>query len=258
MDDALTGLARAVERHSRMIAAGRGDTASLAATVEQLARSVRAATKAWSASPAPTAGDGAQHDHGDPSESDVDGEADSGADAGASAGEPALPSWLVTEVWEPGQELMEALRQWVQGVYLRWPDAVLAVCWPLHPWVVEELWVLRCCWWAGRTGQDASWLRWQDWHDRQRPATARRIAEGLRRCGPDQHVPAAGGPYPAVPGADVLPLAVTAWATESHQTWPPHIQVELLDEPERRSRHTAGIRTPGGVPRRTLGNLNTA
>jgi hypothetical protein len=135
--------------------------------------------------------------------------------------------------------------------------AALAACWPLHPWVVEELWVLRCCWWAARTGERASWLRWQDWHDRQRPGTARRITEGLERCAPDQHVPASGGPYPLVPGADLVPLAVTAWATEGHQAWPPRVPLDLLAEPEARRPYGTSSR-PAGVPRRTLTRPGTA
>ena len=253
VDDALAGLARTVERHSRMITAGRGETASLAAVVDQLSSSLRVATEAWSAPSTPD------------DEETVQGQRTGTAQGTQSAEqepEPAevLPSWLVTTDWAAGEELTTELVGWAREVYLRWPDAMLPACWSLHPWVVEELWVLRCCWISARTGETASWLRWQDWHDRQRPATARRIAEGLEGCAPEQHVPARGGPYPAVPGADVVPVAVTAWATEDHQAWPPTVAAHLLDDLDTKRPHDVGPRptsprTNGhatAIPKRTL------
>jgi hypothetical protein len=253
VDDALAGLARAVERHSRMIAAGRGDMATLTATVEQLAGSLRVAVDAWTTTTglATTGQNGGEQD-----EVQTGSEGDSALGVEHSPDEAALPSWLVTTEWEVGESLTTQLAGWVRQVYLRWPDAALPACWSLHPWVMEELWVLHRCWWQARTGESASWLRWQDWHDRQRPATARRIAEGLAECGPEQHIPASSCPYPVVPGADVVPLSVTAWATEDHQAWPPQVPAHLLGESERKRPHGGGTR-PAGVPRRTLTRPDT-
>jgi hypothetical protein len=251
VDDALAGLARAVERHSRMITAGRGETAALTAVVEQLSSSLRVATEAWSAPSEPADGETGQ-DQCTKTARDTQGDEPQPVEV--------LPSWLVTTDWAAGEELTTELVGWAREVYLRWPDAVLPACWALHPWVIEELWVLRCCWVSARTGETASWLRWQDWHDRQRPATARRITEGLEYCAPDQHVPASGGPYPVVPGADVVPLSVTAWATEDHQAWPPTVAAQLLDDPEPTRVPNGGTRptsprTNGhatAIPKRTL------
>lgn len=248
VDDALAGLARAVERHSRMITSGRQETAALAATVDQLATSLRVAVEAWATA------DPAEHEETGPDQQQrTEGASPRPNPQAAAAGQPddELPSWLLTTDWEIGERLTTELTGWVRQVYLRWPDAQLPTCWSLHPWVVEELWVLRCCWTAARTGEGASWLRWQDWHDRQRPATTRRIADGLQHCSPAEHTPPSGGPYPAVPGADVVPLAVTAWATEDHQSWPPLVGMDLLTEPGRNRSHSNGGRPPV-VPRRTL------
>src|SRR5581483_11436957 len=89
VDDALAGLARTVERHSRMSTAGRGETASLAAVVDQLSSSLRVATEAWSA---PSTWDDEEKSEDQPTETAQ------GTQGAEQEPEPAevLPSWLVT------------------------------------------------------------------------------------------------------------------------------------------------------------------
>jgi hypothetical protein len=244
VDDALVGLARAVERHARMLAGHDQQVRETAALVERVATGLAEVRQSL-----------AQH-------RGVEGqdEGPTGPGAGGSAPGPedgGLPSWLVVTDWHQAEALMSVLAPWVEQVYLRWPDAPLASCWALHPHAVEELWTLRCCWWYARTGEDQSWLKWQDWHDRQRPAVARRLREALEGCSLLDHATPDRSAHPVLPGSDTLPQVVTSWATDQHEGWPPSLNDTQLAQERQRQAEQARVEREAQasdprVPRRSL------
>jgi hypothetical protein len=252
LDEAVTGLARVVERHSRMVGGHDGEIRRVAAVVEQLSRRLTLAYDVWKTDQAgpdvdsdPDQGPG--QDEQDPRDAGEDGEQDD-PEVGA------LPSWLVTTDWHQAEAMITALGGWVEQVYLRWPDGPLSSCWVLHPHAVEELWTLRCAWYDARTGETASWMKWQDWHDRQRPSVARRLREALQDCSLAQHADRARWwGHPELPGADTLPQAVTSWATDAHVAWPPHLsERQIADDIQRRQPDPPQRGNGQPRPRRTL------
>jgi hypothetical protein len=245
LDAAVVALARAVERHGRRLGGHDEQVREVASLVEHLAGRLTATI--GDSGQVTAGGEPVEGPVGDPPgdlSPPADGQARDGDDDGGSDGDGGLPSWLVITDWEQAEALIATLAPWVQTVYLRWPYASLPSCWALHPWAVEELWTLRCAWFDARAGAKPSWLRWQDWHDRQRPSVARRLREGLDACSLLEHEHPEGPAHPALPGAATLPQVVTAWATGGHQGWPPSLaEAQLAGERRRRDQDNAATAT---------------
>jgi hypothetical protein len=132
----------------------------------------------------------------------------------------AGPSWLTVASWEQAQAIMEVLVPWLAAVYLRYPDATLPTCWAWHPEAVEELWWLCRAWHDAYACEEPSSQRAGDWHDRQRPAVAKRLTSSLRMCRLAKHVDRTEHAHPAVPGADTVAHITTAWASPDRAGWP--------------------------------------
>jgi hypothetical protein len=141
------------------------------------------------------------------------------------------PSWLAVGSWEQAQAIMAVLIPWLAAVYLRYPDATLPTCWAWHPVAVEELWWLCRAWQDAYACEEPSSQRAGDWHDRQRPAVAKRLTSSLRMCRLAKHVDRAEHAHPIVPGADTVAHVTTAWATADRAGWPlAPSQSQLADE----------------------------
>lgn len=128
-------------------------------------------------------------------------------------GPPAVRSWLLGA--DPDQALADlaALIAWLDRVFLRYPDAALGDCWLWHPHVIEELWWLHQAHAEAYHPETGSWLRVGDWHDRQRPAVAKRVRDVLAKCGLTLHTPEhAKGRLP-------LPAPLAGHAAEIANAW---------------------------------------
>jgi hypothetical protein len=125
--------------------------------------------------------------------------------AGASAG-AATASWLLVSDPVEACTALANLIDWLDRVYLAYPETTLPSCWLWHPDVVEELWWLRCAHAEAYHPETGSWLRAGDWHDRQRPNVARRLRAAIRTCELSEH--RAG--HPAARPASNAPLAEAA------------------------------------------------
>lgn len=247
LDAALSALAKTMERHGRNLVGQDHRLREVAELVETLAERLTQTditseqVTAAGSEPASSPPGGQPPPDNDHEQSPEDGE---------NQGDDGLPSWLVVTDWEQAQAMMDCLAPWVETIYLRWPDASLPSCWALHPHAVEELWTLRCAWYDARTGDGASWLKTQDWHDRQRPSVARRLREGLERCSLLEHEAPQGPAHPVLPGADTLPQVVTAWATDDHRGWPPALSArQIADERDRLRDQPAATATRLTAPR---------
>jgi len=108
----------------------------------------------------------------------------------APGGDKTLRSWLLTTNPELASADLKALAQWLDAVWLRYPDAVLPSCWAWHPALVEELHVLRLAHVEAFDPKRGTIAKAVDWHDRLRPHAATRICAAYRRCGLTRHVPA--------------------------------------------------------------------
>lgn len=141
-------------------------------------------------------------------------------------------SWFDTTDPTQARTDLVNLVQWLDRVYLRFPDAVLPSCWIWHPSVVEELLWLRRSWTEAFTGSTAAVFRVADWHDRQRPGVVARIRalnDGV--CSLDQHAPGAEQDRrpPTTPAVDAVP-AIAGWWTARPGEPPPHpSEVGLAD-----------------------------
>jgi len=133
----------------------------------------------------------------------------------APGGDRKLRSWLLADNPKLASEDLKALAQWLDAVWLRYPDAVLPSCWAWHPALVEELHVLRLAHVEAFDPKRGTIAKAADWHDRLRPHAAARIAEAYRRCGLTRHTPAgpAHQPAPSAPLTGHLSMTAQAWAT---------------------------------------------
>jgi len=121
---------------------------------------------------------------------------------------------------------LTALVDWMQRVFLRYPDAATALpeCWLWHPDVVEELSVLHQTWDAAYDPDTGTATLAGDWHDRYRPGVIRRLRATASSCSlrthaprtPDQQVPAAT----VAPFADAITPIAAWWATDRGQPAP--------------------------------------
>jgi len=104
---------------------------------------------------------------------------------------PRVRSWLLAD--DPGQAATDLhdLIEWVERVYLRYPDTALPTCWLWHPTAIEELRWLRDAHADAYSGPDAASGLAGDWHDRQRPGVTKRLREAVAGCELALHVPGA-------------------------------------------------------------------
>lgn len=185
-------LARVVDRTGRKVSALDTQVRQLAADVTRVAAIIAACRQGPDETPA----------------DDETGE-------GTADGPPAVRSWLLAGDPELATTDLAELIEWLDRVYLRYPDVALTACWLWHPHVIEELWWLRRAHADAYHPEDGSWLRVGDWHDRQRPAVVRRVRDAIGKC--DLSLHAAGKPHAQAPL--VAPLAAhaarvaVAWTT---------------------------------------------
>lgn len=126
-----------------------------------------------------------------------------------------LASWLT----EPAPKALAALTAWIDTVLVQYPDVVdaLGECWPLHPWIVEELTALHAAWTEAYTGEHPSGIRAVDWHERHRPGVIERIRRALTDCSVHAHNPGGRADHtrlPEVPGLDQARTAVAWWTSQ--------------------------------------------
>jgi len=175
-DPQMVALGRQVERSTRRVD-------NVEVLVRQLAADVTALTQVVS----------------DPDEPDEDAAAD------------AVRSWLLTDDAEQARADLTDLTEWLNRVYLRYPQGVLPSCWLWHPAVVEELWWLRN---AHQAAYDGAWRDVADWHDRMRPGVIKRLSAAVGDCELARHA-ASGDRAQAL--SVVVPLAGAA--DQIAQTW---------------------------------------
>jgi len=179
--NAVTALARALERTQRRVGELETLVRQLSVDVTRLART------------RPPAGDGR---------------------AAPSATGSGPGGWLAARDPEVATTGLRDLIDWVETVYLRYPDAELPSCWLWHPSVVEELWWLQGTHTAAFGDEEGSWQRIGDWHDRYRPGVARRLRAAVGGCelalhtaGTDLHG------NPEAPRAEAATAIARAWTT---------------------------------------------
>jgi len=133
----------------------------------------------------------------------------------APGGDKKLRSWLLTTNPKLADQDLQALAEWLDAVWLHYPDAVLPSCWAWHPALVEELHVLRLAHVEAFDPQRGTIAKAADWHDRLRPHAATRVSAAYGRCGLTRHAPAgpAHQPAPPVPLTRHLSRTAQAWAT---------------------------------------------
>lgn len=189
-DGNVRALARVLERTGRKVTALDGHVRQLAADVARLA-SLAAHPDQTSAPTGTSAGTAS-----DPAP---------GA-AGGDESRPGVRCWLLADDPELAVADLADLIDWLDRVFLRYPDASLAACWLWHPHVIEELWWCRQAHADAYHPETGSWLRVGDWHDRQRPGVARRVFAVLAKC--DLTLHASAQPHGRPPA--VAPLATHA------------------------------------------------
>jgi hypothetical protein len=141
-------------------------------------------------------------------------------------------SWFEADNSAAAEYRLAELMNWLDLVYLRFPDAALPSCWLWHPTVVEELLWLRRSWLEAFTGRTAAVFRGADWHDRQRPGVIARIgALNGGMCSLDQHVRGAEQDRPS----RTVPIAggrspIAAWWVTDRDGEPPYPTAEQLVE----------------------------
>ncbi|MFG1820389.1 hypothetical protein ACGFIF_41985 [Kribbella sp. NPDC049174] len=134
-----------------------------------------------------------------------------------SSGPEPVRSWLRLPEHDEAavQAVLSELLPWMESTYLRYAPGreSLPPCWLWHPEIVEELLWLMDAWTAAYDSDEASNKLVGDWHDRQRPGVTRRIGEYAPGCDVLQHRDAAELRAVAVPlAADADPF-VTWWTT---------------------------------------------
>lgn len=141
---------------------------------------------------------------------------------------PTVRSWLLAADPEQAVTDLADLVDWLDRVYVRYPGAELSACWLWHPHVIEELWWLRRAHADAYHHQDGSWLRVGDWHDRQRPAVAKRVRDAVGKCDLSLHAPnkPQGQPPAVAPLAAHTAAIATAWATGGTRPEPTPEQID--------------------------------
>src|SRR5262249_49900177 len=98
-----------------------------------------------------------------------------------------LQSWLA----DPEPTMLAGLVTWLGRVLVHYPDTAdaLGECWPLHPWIVEELLALQAAWYEAYDSGRPSGTKAVDWHARHKPGVLHRIRRTLADCTIDAHRP---------------------------------------------------------------------
>ena len=196
--------------------AGRADTqdervGELGTLVRQLAADVTAyARAAQSQPPAPEAGDGE---------------------------DPSLTPWLLDEDPAHAEAELTDLADWVDRVYLWYPDADLPSCWASHPAAVTELQWLRHCHRIVHEGEAASWRAAGEWHERLRPGVVRRLT-ATASCDLSRH---SDGPRRTAPAVPVAAVART-WALAQRTPTPTPQQLDTAQTYDDNHDHTTDVR----------------
>lgn len=145
---------------------------------------------------------------------------------------PGIVSWLTLDDPAAAGDILADLADWLRTVYVRYPGSRLADCWAWHPSVVAELLAVRDMWTAAYEGERASARAVMDWHDRDRPGTARRVGDELGGCSLERHT--AGGPMEYRParldGTDLLGDLADWWADSHGATAAPPPTPAMLAE----------------------------
>lgn len=164
---------------------------------------------------------------GPPGGSPPDGAAPDADGADGPGAVPEVRSWLLTVDPEQAAADLADLIEWLNLVYLRYPGAELSACWLWHPHVIEELWWLCKSHADAFHPTDGSWLRVGDWHDRQRPAAAKRVRDAVGSCDLSLHAPSKphGQPLAVAPLAGHAAEIAAAWATGRTRPEPTEAQL---------------------------------
>ncbi len=143
---------------------------------------------------------------------------------------PAPPWWTVTDP-DAARARLTDLVEWIETVYIHYSDAAegLRPCWLYHQDVVAELLALRDTYHAVYYGPAASPQAVQDWHDRYRVGTVRRVRDTLRMCSLHKHTSSTYTP-PTTPGAAAVDDIATWWGTTHGETAPPAPAETVLRE----------------------------
>ncbi len=196
-DPQMVALGRQVERSTRRVD-------NVEVLVRQLAADVTALTQVVS----------------DPDEPDEDAAAD------------AVRSWLLTDDAEQARADLTDLTEWLNRVYLRYPQGVLPSCWLWHPAVVEELWWLRN---AHQAAYDGAWRDVADWHDRMRPGVVKRLSVAVGGCELARHATSGdrNGSGPGVPLAGATDHIADTWTTTNTSPTPTDQQITEAETHDR-------------------------
>lgn len=151
------------------------------------------------------------------------------------AASPA-PSWIVADDPASAGELLRGLYDWLDAVYLRYPDTALPTCWQRHPWAVEELLWLRAAHTAAYDADSGTVSAAADWHDKHRPGVTGRIRSHIGSCNLHDHRPRenADRPDPTAPQKHLSDPHAFAWTHDRSQ---PDITDHDLDEATRHEEH---------------------
>ncbi|MQA16130.1 MAG: hypothetical protein GEV09_18860 [Pseudonocardiaceae bacterium] len=136
-------------------------------------------------------------------------------------------AWLAAADPARARAALADLIEWLDAVYLRYPDAALPSCWAWHPAAVEELRWLRHAHHAAFHGRAASWRDVADWHERQRPGVVKRLRDDLGDCDLARHAPDGdrAQPPPAAPLARHLDQIAEHWTTSRSSPTPTEQQL---------------------------------
>jgi hypothetical protein len=145
---------------------------------------------------------------------------------------PAVRAWLQTADPNAGLADLTELIDWLDQVYLAYPDAVVPACWLWHPAVVEELWWLRCAHVEAYHPKVGTWLRVGDWHDRQRPNVAARIRKAVHGCELALHTPGGRRDHQTRAPLGSAAEQIAAWTADGCTATPPAPSPGQLAEAE--------------------------
>jgi hypothetical protein len=205
--DALTVLARDVDRHEEALRAGVADVARVQVAADQ---ATAAAEQANTAAGRLAHGVAAVAEQLRAVRQELAGGADDDAQR--------EPPWMYVEDPVTAAAILERLARWLVEVLLRYPDAEdFGECWAWHPSVVAELLALEAAWYDAYLGKTATAGKVMDWHDRHRPGTVERVKRELNQCSLAEHRVGGTKEYRPVylAGVDQLP-DLAAWWASSH------------------------------------------
>lgn len=149
-------------------------------------------------------------------------------------GGSGVRAWLLADDPDQAPADLADLIDWLDRVYLAYPDTQLPTCWLWHPTVVEELWWLRRAHADAYHPETGSWLRAGDWHDRQRPGVVRRVRAAVNTCELSEHRPdlPAARQLPVAPMISAAPM-IAAWVAAGRPAPAPEPTQDQLEAAER-------------------------